>query len=182
MTLPNTMPPLPELDNESVAHVKSHPGYCVTSSGRLLSCRTAGGFGDWKEITGGLDKDGYRKAILCDGTGGRSHVRIGAVVLEAFRGPRPEGMVVCHRDGNRVNNSIDNLRWATQKENINDKWECGTYQHGDRASRRKLTSESVLTIRRRHESGETIAHLATEYAVHKSTIDAAISKRNWKYT
>lgn len=41
-------------------------------------------------------------------------------VLEAFVGPRPEGMDACHWDGDRTNANLTNLRWGTRSENIAD--------------------------------------------------------------
>ena len=40
-----------------------------------------------------------------------------SLVLEAFIGPRPEGMHVCHGDGDRTHNALVNLRWDTPSEN-----------------------------------------------------------------
>lgn len=48
------------------------------------------------------------------------------VLLEAFVGPRPAGMVACHNDGNRYNNVIDNLRWDTHQANVRDQFRHGT--------------------------------------------------------
>ncbi|MDP7729481.1 NUMOD4 motif-containing HNH endonuclease [Mycobacterium sp. TY813] len=39
------------------------------------------------------------------------------LVLDAFVGPRPEGMVCCHNDGDGSNNRVGNLRWDTYGEN-----------------------------------------------------------------
>ena len=43
------------------------------------------------------------------------------LVLEAFVGPRPEGMEACHWDDDPDNNNLSNLRWDTHSENSRDK-------------------------------------------------------------
>jgi hypothetical protein len=46
---------------------------------------------------------------------------VGRCVLLAFVGPPPDNKPFClHRDDNRLNNRIGNLRWGTQLENILD--------------------------------------------------------------
>lgn len=42
------------------------------------------------------------------------------LVLEAFVGPRPEGMIALHKDDDPTNNKLSNLRWGTRKENAKD--------------------------------------------------------------
>ena len=59
----------------------------------------------------GLSQDGIQK-----------HHLIHVLVAEAFIGPRPEGMDCCHLDGNRDNNSLENLEWNTRSKNIKDRW------------------------------------------------------------
>jgi hypothetical protein len=53
--------------------------------------------------------------------------RVHRLVLEAFVGPCPEGMVGCHNDGDPLNNRLDNLRWDTPSNNERDKWVHGTH-------------------------------------------------------
>ncbi len=47
-------------------------------------------------------------------------VRIHTLVLEAFVGPRPEGMEACHFDDDATNNKLENLRWDTSLANKQD--------------------------------------------------------------
>jgi hypothetical protein len=48
------------------------------------------------------------------------NIKIHQAVCEAFNGPKPfEGAVVIHRDENALNNQPTNLKWGTQKENLN---------------------------------------------------------------
>jgi hypothetical protein len=69
------------------------------------------------------------------------------LVLTAFVGPPPAAHIAAHWDGVRDNNRLENLRWATQSENMQDKRRHGTQQTGERASRWTLTEEQVRTIR-----------------------------------
>jgi hypothetical protein len=48
------------------------------------------------------------------------NMKIHRIVCEAFHGPAPfERAVVIHIDENALNNRSENLRWGTQKENLN---------------------------------------------------------------
>lgn len=51
---------------------------------------------------------------------GDRHHAVHKLVLEAFVGLRPAGMVACHLDDNPENNRLDNLEWKTQAENVRD--------------------------------------------------------------
>lgn len=54
------------------------------------------------------------------------------LVLEAFVGPRPSGLVCCHNDGNEANNTLLNLRWDTPSENNRDRVRHGTHQNSNK--------------------------------------------------
>lgn len=48
------------------------------------------------------------------------NIKIHQAVCEAFHGPKPfDGAVVIHLDEDGTNNRQENLRWGTQKENLN---------------------------------------------------------------
>ena len=48
------------------------------------------------------------------------NMKIHRLICEAFHGPAPsEKAVVIHIDENAINNRPENLRWGTQKENLN---------------------------------------------------------------
>lgn len=52
-------------------------------------------------------------------------------VMAAFVGPRPAGEEVCHYDGDKLNNHLDNLRYDTHQSNMQDMRRKGTEVHGD---------------------------------------------------
>lgn len=78
--------------------------------------------------------DGYHRASLM---GVRKSVHI--LVLEAFVGPRPEGLYGLHEDDDRSNNKLSNLRWGTQKENMADAARNGKTRIGEQKPDSKLT-------------------------------------------
>lgn len=54
------------------------------------------------------------------------------LVLEAFVGPRPEGMYGLHWDDDKNNNRLANLRWATPSENMMDQVRNGMHYEASR--------------------------------------------------
>jgi hypothetical protein len=52
------------------------------------------------------------------------------LVLTAFTGPRPAGCQAAHGDGDKLNNALGNLRWASPRENNADKIRHGTHLFG----------------------------------------------------
>jgi len=73
----------------------------------------------------------YAQVTLYRDGRGRS-VNIHTLVLEAFVGPRPDGMECCHGNGNPRDNRVENLRWDTHGANQRD-----SVAHGTNASARK---------------------------------------------
>jgi|SRR5688572_6965029 len=54
---------------------------------------------------------------------------------------------VCHKDDNRLNNTVGNLFWATPKENSADMVKKNRSASGERCGASKLTDNDVLKIR-----------------------------------
>jgi hypothetical protein len=65
-------------------------------------------------------RQGYHQLTLSR-DGKRKNVFVHMAVAEAFHGPRPDGLVVRHLDGNPSNNSATNLRYGTPSENARDR-------------------------------------------------------------
>ena len=55
-----------------------------------------------------------------------------SLVAAAFIGPRPDGMHVCHNDGDRNNNSVGNLRYDTPSANSLDVVKHGNHYLANR--------------------------------------------------
>jgi hypothetical protein len=77
---------------------------------------------------------GYLVAMI-----GRARPYIHSLVLEVFIGPRPAGHQAAHNDGDRLNNTVANLRWATRQENEADKLRHGRAMFGANSPNRRKT-------------------------------------------
>lgn len=100
------------------------------------------------------------------------------LVLTAFVGPRPQGMLCRHLNGIPSDNRLENLMWGTPQENADDAVRHGTTPRGERHHNARLTSESVRYIR---SSGKSSAELAREMGVTRGCIDSVKARRLWAH-
>lgn len=99
---------------ESWECIKGYDVYQISSLGRVKSFKNPL---NPKIISCRHKKDGYMDVGLYGGLC-KKRFRIHRLVAEAFI-PNPENKKeVNHKDGNRKNNSVDNLEWATTSENV----------------------------------------------------------------
>ena len=153
----------------------------VRSLDRWLSCRD--GQRQWhrgrvlKQFSNGNGYQGVSLSNLCNGYNPK-RLYVHSLVLESFVGPRPNGHQAAHNDGDRSNNRLSNLRWATVSDNLADKLDHGTHQFGEQNPVAILSEADVLSIRHRYYRGIG-ATLAREYGVNPGTIYSIVKKRNW---
>lgn len=169
------------LEVEEWRAVDGWPGYEISSYGRIRSWKARNGRGMAKQprlLTSFPDKDGYLRINLMDQPNGYRQTSIHRLVLEAFVGACPDGMVSAHSDGDRINNMLDNLRWKTQQQNIDDRERHGNTVRGEDVKTGKLTPDDVHAIR---ASDETCAILADRHGVNTSTISAVRTRRTWRH-
>ena len=81
---------------------------------------------------------GY-KVINLQKDGVKKQHRVHMLVLGSFVGERPEGFFGCHKDDNKENNCLENLKWATPFENQDDRTRTGS---------RKIMNFEVYGIRK----------------------------------
>lgn len=105
----------------------------------------------------------------------------GRLVLEAFVGPRPRGMQVCHRDDDQSNNRRENLRWDTPKANCADRDRNGKTHSGERHHFARLTASDVRKIRNHLQRGTNRQVIADSFSVHIGTIDRIAKRKTWKH-
>lgn len=182
------------IDSEEWRDIPGYEGlYQISSHGRARSCdRVVVSNNRWKdcqftwrgrEITGRLDKDGYRKLTLSK-EGKVTHMFAHRAVALAFIGEPPEGRSqVAHWDGDPANNQVGNLRWASAADNARDKVRHGRTadQFGERHSQNKFRNEDILAIRAEPQYRGVNRALAKRYAVHEQTIGKIRLGHRWPH-
>jgi hypothetical protein len=100
--------------------------YEVSDHGRVRSWQPSSKGGPAPRILAQTSSEkGYVGVSLCADGKARSK-RVHGLVLLAFVGPRPDGLVTRHLDGDPANNHLSNLAYGTYSENQRDKRRHGT--------------------------------------------------------
>lgn len=155
--------------------IPGFPGYSASRTGLIMG-RKGRVMSNKK-----LDTDGYPCVSLWVGDRYRCKC-IHQVVALAWLGPKPSPRhEVAHRDGDRRNSAVANLRWATRKENMADMRGHGTIRCGERHHAAKLTEADVVAIRQRLVGGESRRNLASAYGVDYFAIAKIATGRRWKH-
>lgn len=111
-----------------LSDIKGYEGvYKVSDNGDVYSLNKRGFSGLYK-LKKEVDICGYHRVSLCK-NGKHTHKRVNRLVAEAFI-PNPENKpIVNHIDYNKENNSVTNLEWVTQRENVTHSAKVGRYSN-----------------------------------------------------
>jgi len=157
--------------------------YAATEDGRIWSYpkgnrNTKGCF-----LKPGTDNHGYIIAGLHKGKK-RKTCKVHQLVALTYLGEKPEGCQVCHNNGIRTDNRVENLRYDTLSNNMQDKKKHGTIPDfkGENHPQAKLTDNEVRAIRIMYVTGEySQRKLANLFDVSQCMIVKIISREVWKH-
>lgn len=161
--------------------IPGHIGYQASSLGRI---RCNSGMGarkipsdNWRILKPWADSK-RRITIATSHAGVVKKHRVHVLVLEAFVGTRPPGMVACHYDGDCTNNAIDNLRWDTPSGNIGDDIRIGK-RSGERCPTAKITYKDAEKIRELFGLGMSRIKIGEMFGITHATVWAITVGKTW---
>ncbi len=152
--------------------------YSISNFGRVLSRHTSHS----KIMKPRWKSSGYQFVSVCKD---RQHKNfyVHHLVAYAFIGPRPAGLDINHKDGDKSNNHASNLEYVSRAENMRHARECGLFNnYGSGHYAAKLTEELVREIRFAHSQvGIDPKQIAETLRVNVNTIRDVILRRTWRH-
>lgn len=158
------------LDGEEWRPVERDPRYKVSNMGRAIGARG--------ELLSFPPASLYPMITIGSDTV-KSYLH--RLVYEAFHGPIPDGMEVCHENGDSKDCRLSNLRIDTHAGNMADTHRHGTSNEGERHPLAQLTEADVVRIRKLCSEGRTHQSVADEYGKSRQHISAIVSRRFWRH-
>jgi hypothetical protein len=175
------------LDQEEWRDVIGAAGYRVSNSGCVISFwhRTkpfpGATFDKWRwainldappRVMSAKCRDGYSVVSM------RRHGKfkmefVHLLVLEAFIGPRPEGLQGRHLNDDKSNNRLSNLAWGTPSQNMRER------HVNAKKPIYKLSPDGAATVRERLLAGESQSSVARSLGVHQSLVSRINSGKRW---
>lgn len=145
-------------------------GYFVTECGKV-----------WSEKTKRFLKlrplpSGYLKVSV--GYPQKDHY-IHRLVATAYIANPKNKKEVNHKNGDKTDNRVSNLEWATHSENQLHKTRVLGISSGEKDVKAKMTNKEVALIKKRISLGERPTHLAKEYGVTRKAICSIKHGRSW---
>jgi hypothetical protein len=181
---PHQNNPLPNI--EEYRHVHSQE-YDCSAIGLFVS-----NHGNVKQVTVTIPtaqeyyykKNGAKKhkSISCRNIGSSEsvYILVHRAVYQEFVGEVPNGLEVCHNDGDPFNNDVRNLRADTSENNSRDRELHGTMIYGNRHGNSKISEDQTIEIRLRRFNGERLKCLAAEFKISQSTVSAICTRNNYR--
>jgi hypothetical protein len=144
--------------------------YMVSNNGNIWSNKSG------KELIKILDGRGYLAVGI-----NNIKLKVHRLVATTFIPNTFELLEVNHKDGNKLNNNINNLEWVSHENNMRHAWENNLCKKGEDASVSILSNDDVVEIKKLFvEYKLDNTEIGKLFGVSKGTISKIRSKHTWK--
>ena len=151
--------------------------YTITSDGKIYS--------DNSGLMKTRNKPGTEYQIISFSTvdNNKKTFRVHRLVLLAFKPvENSQNLEVNHKDGNKKNNSLDNLEWCNDSENQIHAFKLGLQKprRGEKSNFSKLSINDIEKIFKLREKGLTQKEIAEIIGCTRSNISYILNKKTWQ--
>lgn len=167
-------------------HVYHAPDYEVSNKGRLR--RATDAIEKINAHRGRLmslkpDKyTGYVRCSMMSRDGKMLREQVHRLVGRAFLGNHRKGAQINHKDGDKTNNTVENIEWCSSQENVKHAWQSGlsTTNKGEKHGMSKLKKRDIKVIKDADARGVMLKTIAEVYNVTLSTISNIVRGTSWR--
>lgn len=158
--------------------IPGYPGYTATKSGKVFSYKKKR-----KELKIHINNAGYKfVGLYCNRTKKTKSFPVHRILAMIFIGDIT-GMQINHKNGNKLDNRINNLEICTASENILHSFKMGmsTINKGSECNLSKLREHQIKTIKKRILAGHKNKKIAKDYNVDPSLISHIKRGKAWAH-
>ena len=137
--------------------------YSVTDTGIVYSLK-----GNKKELIGKISNSGYREVVI-NHKGKKKYLLVHRLVAENFIYNEFKARTVNHKDGNKLNNSVDNLEWCSDSNNLIHARDNGLL---------KIKIDKKISEQIKNEIG-TIREIAKKYGISRTQVGYIKQGKRW---
>ena len=150
------------------------PIYSITEDGNVFNHKRN------RPIKQFADRYGYKfVCLMCDIGKPRPFFVHRLLMATYMPCENMKNLQINHKDGNKENNSLENLEWCTCSENLKHAADTGLrYLVGENHFRHLITNEQAREIRKRIADGEKLVKISKSMNVPYSCV-ANIKNRNY---
>ena len=162
--------------------IPSAIGYSASRCGEIISHHRLEPFA----LKQANHRQGYKKVCVKTPTGIKNKL-VHRLVLEAWVGPCPDGCVTNHKNGNKIDNRLDNLEYCTQSENMAHAYGYGLSpkpptKKGSECRLSKLDEHQVIALRAENDRRPGyVKRLAEKYNITPPTVSKILLRQTWRH-
>lgn len=135
-----------------------------------------------RELSFTIDRYGYYKVVLQENKR-KKFTTVHRVVGAAFISNPQNLPQINHKDGNKLNNNVDNLEWCTSQQNVVHAYKTGlskNVQKGENHHLTNLTNDLVIKIRQEMKEGKRNKDIEKEYNLSRSAVSRIRNNQSFK--
>ncbi len=165
-----------------VFDIPEHPGYGITEDFRIIRYAYKDTIGrNRKEVEISVNYNAEYAQLDIQKGGSRGTAKLHRLIALTFL-PNPDKLPqVNHKDGNKFNNSLDNLEWVSAADNVIHSYQAGLASNkGEKHPRAKFKASEIPEIHFFRSQGWTLKAIAELYGVCLSTIGKICTGVNYR--
>lgn len=148
-----------------------YPDYCITENGEIYSLRS-------KRFLNTQYSDGGYEVVTLRKDGKTHTLKIHRLLCLVFKFDTYfDGAIVNHKDGNKKNNSLNNLEWCTRSENVLHAYELGLVKNKPR----QLTEDDVHLVCQFLEDGARIIDVSKEFDIERNIVYSIYNRTSYNH-